>query len=162
MDLSLSRSGFAVVRVVAEKIKVVEVGSIPTKPRQSHGERLLHIQEKLEELIDRYGEFTAVARERGFSRYARTTQALFKVVGVCDLTFAKHGVTSIAELPPTTIKKQLTGSGYAKKDVVAREVINLLGLQYVKFSSDDETDALAVIITYLQKEEEKEKGTITE
>ncbi|PFJ12474.1 crossover junction endodeoxyribonuclease RuvC, partial [Bacillus cereus] len=94
-----------------------------------------------------YEPFDTIVREKGFSRFAATTQALFKVVGVSDLVLR---VYHIVELSPTTIKTIMTGSGKAGKEEVELAVRDVLGLgeDYI-FISDDESDACAVILAYL-------------
>lgn len=152
LDLSLSCAGYAVVKVVGEKIRIIEVGHIKTNPRKKHGERLVTIYDKIDELVEKHGEFTEVAREKGFSRYAATTQALFKVVGVVDYLMSKHGINTIYEYPPTTVKKCLTGYGYADKKEVEAAVLETLNSKTLTFATDDESDALAVIITHLRNQ----------
>ena len=58
-------------------------------------------------------------REKGFSRFPRETQALFKVIGVADLVAWQKKRAEYHEIAPTTIKKLLTGSGKATKEDVA-------------------------------------------
>lgn len=147
MDLSLSSPGFAVIRI-NNKCELVEKGHIKTNTKKSHGYRLKQIEKLLIQLRDKY-EYEAVIRERGFSRFPKTTQTLFKVVGICDLTFSD---VEIIEIPPTTVKKQVTGDGKADKKDVAKHVRKVLNLNNVKFATDDESDACAVCLAYLIRE----------
>lgn len=126
---------------------LVTVAHARTNPKQTHGQRLAQIDGVITQTYERYQPFTAVIRERGFSAHAATTQALFKVVGVSELNLRDH---RIVEIPPTTVKKTLTGSGKADKAEVAEAVRKMLCLpDGYAFATDDESDACAVILAYL-------------
>lgn len=122
-----------------------------TNPKNPHGQRLSQIAAILRAIYETYRPFAAIVRERGFSHHAATTQALFKVVGIVDFTFADDG--EIVEIAPTSVKKTLTGDGKADKAVVAIAVRQRLRLpgDYA-FATDDESDAAAVCLAYLINE----------
>jgi crossover junction endodeoxyribonuclease RuvC len=147
LDLSMSSAGVAVIEIVGRKPSLVTAFRIKTNPKQRHGERLHVIAQGLRKVHDEHSPFDTIIREKGFSRFAATTQALFKVVGVSDVVLRDY---TIVELSPTTIKKTITGSGKAEKIVVEYGVRELLNLDasYL-FISDDASDACAVILTYL-------------
>ena len=72
-----------------------------------------------------------VVREKGFSRFATTTQTLFKVVGVSDLTILDlMGVKNVEEITPTSVKKYTTGDGKATKLDVMDAVRNYFMSKY--------------------------------
>lgn len=89
-------------------------------------------------------------RERAFSRFPHETQALFKAIGVADLVAWQAGKMVYNELAPTTIKKQLCGSGKATKQEVATALEAYVGKQ--NYATNDESDAVAVGITWLKQE----------
>lgn len=157
MDLSLSSPAFAVLDYDKDgNVTLIYKSHINNKKRAKlpHGERLSYIHDEIKRLFDTY-PITEAVREKGFSRYHKTTQALFKVVGVSDyVTYVSSGL-EIEEIPPTTIKKALAGNGYAKKDEVAEALFLYVGEH--EYANDDESDAVAVGITYLMK-----KGLIIE
>lgn len=128
---------------------LITAGHVKTNAKKSHGYRLKQIQEMLTKLRREHG-FKVIIRERGFSRFPTVTQALFKVVGVCDVVF--NGF-DIVEIPPTTVKKLVTGSGKADKKNVEQAVRRVLKLGLdTKFATDDESDAAAVCLAYLIRE----------
>jgi len=51
------------------------------------------------------------------------------------------------EIAPTTVKKLLTGSGKAEKDMVAAALERYIGNH--EYATDDESDAVAVGIAWL-------------
>lgn len=147
LDLSMSSAGVAVIDVEDRTPKLVTAYRIKTNPKQRHGERLHVIAKGIRAVHDEHAPFDTIIREKGFSRFAATTQALFKVVGISDLILRDY---KIIELSPTTIKKCVTGSGKADKLEVEYAVREILGLDSTYlFISDDASDACAVILTHL-------------
>lgn len=156
MDLSLNGPGFAVLAVepTTNKPIALEVSSLNNSRIKTHGEKLTVIQTEIKRLLDVYGP-EHIVREKGFSRFAATTQALFKVVGVVDLTLYKHGHKAIPkEIAPTSVKKIVTGNGKSSKEDVQTAVMQALQIEDENyFSNDDESDAAAVGLAYLVKNE---------
>lgn len=70
-----------------------------------------------------------------------------------DRALARYDWTVDAHLSPSSVKKQVTGNGGAKKDEVAAAVRRILRLpdDYV-FATDDESDACAVVLAWLIQE----------
>jgi len=155
LDLSLSSPGFAVIAVTDEGDPILlEKSHVKTNANQSHGYRLHQIAVELERLMLNYKP-EHIVRERGFSRFPTTTQALFKVVGVSDFLAQITGTrekftTNIYEIAPTTVKKAVTGNGRASKKDVEKEVAKWLQIDRTNFfETDDESDAAAVGLAYL-------------
>lgn len=159
LDISLSSTGVAILEVKRKKPKLVKSFSIKTNPKDRHGLRLHTIVERLKETIEEFGPFDVVARERGFSRFAASTQAIYKVHGVVDLLFKDR---DLIDLPPTTIKKIIAGDPKASKEKIEEEVRKILRLtrQY-SFASDDASDATAVALAYLLSKNIIRKGNKT-
>lgn len=151
MDLSLSSPGFAVLALFEGKPIVLEVSHVKTTASKSHGYRLQQIAIEISRLITQY-EPEHYVREKGFSRFATTTQALFKVVGVADYVthqFATQAEVRAEEIAPTSVKKMLSGNGKASKEDVAFAVHSVLQLEDKDFfANDDESDAAAVGVAY--------------
>lgn len=155
MDLSLNLPAFAIVDVADGGVRIVEVVHVDNKKhtKWTQAEKLKATAEALRDLIDR-NDPDVIVRERGFSRFAQTTQALFRVVGVSDLIALENGeCKQVEEIPPTTVKSLIAGYGKATKDEVEDGVRDLLPADqkdYV-FATDDESDAVAVALTYAIK-----------
>ncbi|MDA2128710.1 crossover junction endodeoxyribonuclease RuvC [Bacillus cereus] len=147
LDMSLASAGVAVIDLVDGELRIVHKQRIKTNPKQRHGERLHKIAAELKSVMLEYQPFDTVVREQGFSRFAKTTQALFKVIGVSDLVLRDY---AIVEISPTTIKRIMTGDGKADKEAVERAVRKIMRLDddYI-FLSDDESDACAIVLTHL-------------
>lgn len=151
LDLSLNGSGMAVLEVKDGKIQVLATKLVDNKKIKCFGEKLALIEKALIELIINY-EPDVICREKGFTRFAGTTQKLFKVVGVSDLTAYHRGYTEeLPEYSPTTVKKHLACSGKAEKEEVERAVREFLvdWQKEIQFETNDISDAVAVGITHL-------------
>lgn len=162
MDLSLSSPGFAVLALFEGNPIVLEVSHVKTSAKQSHGYRLYEIANEISRLIVAYQPEHYV-REKGFSRFAAATQALFKVVGMSDyITYVYGDDAKVDEISPTSVKKAVTGSGKASKQDVQDAVIRILQIDNPDhFANDDESDACAVGIAYYKsKRLISEKETI--
>ena len=158
MDLSLNCPSFAVLETVGDKVKILEVTHVYNKNnKKTTGQKLKEIAEALYSIILNHklndGD-TYVVREKGFSRFALTTQQLFRVVGVSDLMiYALLETGKIEEITPTSVKKLVTGDGKSSKEDVESGVRNHLIPEQKDFvfKTDDESDAVAVGISYVIK-----------
>lgn len=157
LDLSLSSPGFAVIALAEDEQGspqpiVLEASHVKTNAKKSRGERLQQIVAELGRMVEQYGPFETVIREKGFSRFPPVTQALFSVVGASELALSNLEYNDVKELPPTTVKKLVTGDGKAIKTEVERCVRKLLRIDRTDyFKTDDESDACAVVLAYLIK-----------
>lgn len=158
LDLSLSSTGYAVIQWEDGCATVLEVGHIDNKRKGrmkwSHGKRLMNIYEELSFVINSYPDIELVVREKGVSRFNRSTQVLFRVVGVVDLLLEEYGLQPSKEITISETKKVITGDGKAEKEAVATAVQQYL-TENVTFTNDDESDAVAVGVAYCIKEELK-------
>lgn len=151
MDLSLSSPAFAVLEYDNNgTVKLIHKSHVNNKKRSkaTHGERLSYIYDELNRIMEKY-PIKETVREKGFSRYAQTTQTLFKVVGISDFITHRMAGLTVSEIPPTTIKKVLAGHGFSSKDAVAEALYAYIGKQ--DYANDDESDAVAVGIVYLMQ-----------
>lgn len=158
LDLSLSSTGYAVIQWKEGCATVLEAGHIDNKRKGrmkwSHGKRLMNIYDELSFVINSYPDIELVVREKGVSRFNRSTQVLFRVVGVVDLLLENYGLQPSKEITISETKKVITGDGKAEKATVATAVQQYL-TEKVTFANDDESDAVAVGVAYCIKEELK-------
>lgn len=150
MDLSLSCPAFAVVEVLDGVIEIHHLSHLRTKAGKTHGYRLFEIYNRMVDIYIQFPDIQEVVRERGFSKFPSTTQALFKVVGTSDICAYKHGFPTVHEITPLEVKKLVTGNGKSDKDKVAKALKTVYGIEN-KFKTDDESDAVAVAIAYFIK-----------
>ncbi len=152
-DLSLSGTALAVLVFDCGKLQEVsEIVFVNNKSNTAlgHGARLSNIEQAIQGVFDKHPDLDYVVREKGFSRHAKVTQTLFKVVGVSDLVSFKNGKPFIDEQSPTTVKKYLTGNGRATKEQVENAIRKWLppSQKGMIFKTDDCSDAVAVGIAW--------------
>jgi crossover junction endodeoxyribonuclease RuvC len=110
--------------------------------------RLKRIHEGIRAAIRETGP-DEVALEEAF--YGKSVQSALRIGegrGVALLAAALEG-KPVAQYPPATIKKAVTGNGNAGKEQVGRMVRVILGLD--DSVSEDAADALAVAICHLNR-----------
>jgi crossover junction endodeoxyribonuclease RuvC len=154
MDLSLNGSALAVIELKRDKVEILEVVFVDNKKIKTHGYKLYRIREALIALLSKY-EIDRVVRERGFVRFNKATQALYKVVGVVDEVLHEHGFKTLPEIPPTTVKAKVAKNGKADKEMVDRRVREYLiyEQQNYEFQTDDCSDAVAVGVALALQED---------
>lgn len=150
MDLSLSCPAFAVLEVIDGKVKILHLSHLKTNTKKEHGYRLLQIYNHLKQIFEEHNDLDEIVREKGFSRFPKVTQSLFKVVGISDVIAYINKFDTIHEIAPTSVKKAITGNGKASKDDVAESVNTYLGTN-IDFKTDDESDSVAIGIAFLKK-----------
>ena len=150
LDPSLKNSGIVIIDKDTKEI--VYVGGIRTDnikdyknlPEEMRNpKKLRFIYEELIKLTEKYPPSVAVI-ERGFTRFNKSTQVVFRVHGIFNLVFSE--VDNIY-YPAKTIRETLY-KGNASKEEVADILSKHLN---IKFNSDDESDAMAVAYAYLVK-----------
>ena len=139
LDLSLSNTGCC---IFDGKGIPLELVSIPTNSKDTHGQRLKIIADKLLEIRSKYN-ISIVVLEKGFTRFNTSTQTIFKVHGIANYIFYDCEQIYYA---PSTIKKIVCGKGNADKDEV-KTIIKLI-FPSLDFKNNDESDAASIGYAY--------------
>lgn len=148
LDLSLSNTGIAIIDL--DTYNPILVDSVKTKQNKKlneqddHKERLKVITDKFDELINTY-PVSVVAIESPFVQHNKSTKAVMKVHGVTQRWFYDVSQHFYA---PTTIKATIC-HGQAKKELLEEKLKSVY--PNIEFKNNDESDALAIAITYLIK-----------
>jgi Holliday junction resolvasome RuvABC endonuclease subunit len=149
LDLSMSNTGVSIYDTEIKKF--VHVSSITTKriaERDSNfidGRRLQHIHDEFMILREKFPP-SVVVIERGFTRFNTATQVLFRVHGVANLIFSDCPQIYYT---PMRIKSMVYDGTATKKEIseLIRKRLNL------SFANEDESDAVAITLTYLIENE---------
>ncbi|WP_163530923.1 crossover junction endodeoxyribonuclease RuvC [Halobacillus ihumii] len=148
LDVSMNSTGWAVLGVKGEAVRLIDSGIVKANTKKAHGERLTKQRENFEQILNEY-PIEYAAREAGFSQHKKATQVLFKAYGVAEEYFSKMG---LVEYAASTIKKVVTGSGRASKTELQQAIEVELNLpDDFEFKSDDESDAMGVALTLIEK-----------
>lgn len=145
IDPGLRRCGWGLVSVAGSHLRHVAHGVITPSVKASLGERLVQLEQGLDEVLDTHA-IASVAVEQTFQNSnPQATLTLGMARGVCLLAPTKRGLP-VTDYAPNAVKKAVVGKGHAQKDQVALMVKHLLG--GVSLTAGDETDALALAICH--------------
>lgn len=147
IDPSLDGCGYSVIDLNYKVPRLAEKGVIKgrTKTWQDtpRGVKLKLIEADLSRLRAKYQPlYPIIFIEKGFTKYNKETQSLYRARGVLELVFWDM---EVVEFAPTTIKKTVTGNGAASKELVAEYLSDYYGVE--NFYTDDESDALGAVHT---------------
>lgn len=148
VDPGLTRCGIGVVTGgPGISLKLVATSVVSTPAGAEIGQRLLAIEEKIDEWLRLY-QPDAVAVERVFSQHnVRTVMGTAQAGAVAIVCAARRGVP-VAMHTPSEVKAAVTGNGRADKEQVTAMVTRLLRLSDPPRPADA-ADALALAICHL-------------
>src|SRR5690606_18023686 len=153
-DISAS-PGVAVIEIKRGKPKLLYVDSVKTDTKFNDAQRYSYIEAFAVKAIHEYGPFDVVCREKytGTSRSKRAKQLVYGAWAAIDIALGKYGyvIDEKDEIVASAIKKAVAGKGGADKEEVADGVRRILS-EDISFKTDDESDAVAVGLTYAIRE----------
>jgi len=144
IDPGLADTGFGVITIEKNKLRMVDFGIIKTKAKIPLATRLNQIYNSLNRLIKTYKPDTIGVEQLFFCKNVKTALAVGHARGVIMLTAGKNKVTT-KEFTPLQVKQALTGYGQASKKQVQQMVKVILSLKQIP-KPDDASDALAIAI----------------
>ena len=147
IDPGLANTGWGVIDWNGSKFTLVKYGVIETAASELHGTRLLSIYSGLCAVIDEFRPAEAAMETLYFAKNQTSAMSVAEARGVVSLCLAQHCV-ALGEYTPNQIKRAVTGSGAADKELVERYVQLLLGLPTPP-KPDHAADALAGAITHI-------------
>jgi crossover junction endodeoxyribonuclease RuvC len=163
LDLSLS-PGIATIEVRNRRAYLIAAESIATSTADNDAIRSSVVESFIAQHVYAHRQpggvmYNLVLREDFTAgRNKRATQTIFNAWAAADRALHTYGLTVYDVKPPlspTSVKKLVTGNGRAEKDEVAAAVRRLLRLgdDYPFKAGYDDSDACAVILAYLIREE---------
>lgn len=147
IDPALGTTGYGVIEVDGNTVRLVDAGIVRTRPNCSLENRLVEIFDGMCELIDELRP-GCMAIEELYSHYDRPTTAILMghARGAIFLAAAKRSL-EVFPYPATKVKKTLTGNGHAPKAQMQMAVKLQLGLKQFPEPADV-ADALAIALTH--------------
>lgn len=147
IDPGLGITGYGLIEVSGQDMKVIEAGIIRSDAKYRIEERISGIHRKIVKLVKDTKPDAAILEEL-YSHYKhpRTSILMAHARGAICLAIEQQKIRLI-NYPTTRVKKAITGRGHASKQQIQRTVASLLGLRSVP-ESVDITDALALAITH--------------
>jgi crossover junction endodeoxyribonuclease RuvC len=138
-------TGYGVLESGGSRLRLLDAGTIRSTGSQSLPYRINELYESLAEVIEELSP-SVMGLEEVYSHYRhpRTAIIMAHARGVLCLAAERAGV-EVVTLPPSRIKKMVTGTGRASKSQVSGMVRDLLGIEQ-EIRPDDVSDALAAAI----------------
>lgn len=146
IDPGFAITGFGVVKYEGNRFSVLDYGAVTTEASMKLSQRLLILNNRLEELIERYRPDAISIEELFFNKNIKTALTVGHGRGVAVLAAAKSGV-DIFEYTPLQVKQSVVGYGRAEKAQIQQMVKAILNLPAIP-KPDDVADALAVAICH--------------
>lgn len=145
LDPGLRHTGWGVIEVAGNRMRVLADGTVHTDASRSLAERLACLFEGLSDVVDQWTPDESAVEETFVNRNPHSTLKLGQARGVSLLVPARRGVP-VAEYQPSQIKKAVVGTGAAGKEQVQMMVRTLL--PGCSISTADAADALAVAVCH--------------
>lgn len=144
-DPGLRNTGWGVINSINSRLSYISSGCIKTDSKQPIENRLLQINQSIEEIISKHNPQSVAIEESLVGKSPKSAILLAHARGAIILSVAKSGI-NIHQYSPKQVKLSVTGNGNAKKEQVEFMIQKLLPRANVK--SHDEADALAVAICH--------------
>lgn len=148
-------TGYGVVESDGKRHRLIEFAAIRPPSNAGFAERLLAIDKRLQDVLDRLKPDCCAVEETFYAVNVKSALKLGHVRGVAILAAARAGIP-VFEYSPLAIKQALVGYGRAEKKQVQEMVRLILGLTEPP-APFDSSDALAVAICHIHTESTKSK-----
>ncbi len=146
IDPGFAITGFGIVKYEGNRFSVLDYGAVTTEASMKLSQRLLVLNNSLEELIQKHKPDAVAIEELFFNKNIKTALTVGHGRGVAVLAAARSGV-DIFEYTPLQVKQSVVGYGRAEKAQIQQMVKALLNLKAIP-KPDDVADALAVAICH--------------
>ena len=154
IDPGLTKTGFGILDVQNENLKVIDYGIIKPKVKDKLEKRLLTIFEDINEIIKEYSPTIICIEEVFYGKNFKSALLLGQARGAAMVSAASRNI-SIFEYSAKKIKQSVTGNGNAKKEQVRFMVTSILNMKNNDIGLDA-SDALAIAICHFQQFRENE------
>ncbi len=144
IDPGTQTTGFGIIEIKNKKAKALDWGCIITDLKKTDGERLVEINEQVNNLILKYNPCFLAVEKLFFFKNLKTALPVSQAKGVILLAACKNKIP-IYEFTPLEVKMTITGYGRAEKKQVQKMIENLLKIKK-PIKKDDAADALGVAL----------------
>lgn len=148
IDPGVAITGYGLVDEAKNEYRYVASGCIRTAPEEPAARRLEIIFTETTALIGHYRPQALALEKLYFSRNVRTAMQVGEARGIVILAATRNSL-DLFEYTPLQVKQAVAGYGKAEKAQVQKMIRLLLRLPQAP-AADDEADALAVALCYLQ------------
>lgn len=148
IDPGTATTGFGVVHMEKQQVKLLDYGCIETSKTLKLPERLNQIAKDLEELVRMWTPDSIAIEELFFSKNVKTAMHVAHARGAIMQKLSAEGY-DIYEYKPQKIKEAVCGYGKAEKWQVQKMVQMILEMDQLP-KPDDAADALAIALCHGQ------------
>lgn len=129
-----------------EKNKVVHIHStvIETKKIKDHMDKICYIKKIIGRRMKKYGADKILIEGQSYGSRGRATLSIAQLHGVIMYACMKQWQVEHYPIPPTTVKKYITGKGNNKKSVIIKCLYKRYGID---IDNEDRADAIALLLT---------------
>jgi crossover junction endodeoxyribonuclease RuvC len=146
IDPGTRHLGWGVVEQHGSRLRHIAHGVIDTVPSSALADRLVTIDQELEQIIREHTPEIGAVEGLFFAKDAQSAAKLGHARGVVLLRLRRAGL-ALYEYAPAKVKRAIVGRGAADKHQVAAVIGSLLSL--VGELRPDAADALAIAVTHL-------------
>jgi crossover junction endodeoxyribonuclease RuvC len=156
VDPGTNVMGFAVLEIQGKTLFVIEMGILYMKHFEEQPEKLKHIFDELQLIIDKYEPQEMALEAPFFGKNVQSMLKLGRAQGVAMAAAISKNLT-FEEYSPREIKQSVTGNGNASKEQVAAMLHTIFNK---KLESEylDSSDALATAVCHYFKSSNKLGG----
>ena len=155
IDPGFAITGYSIIDYVGNKFKLITSGAVLTKAGESFPQRLLKLNNELEEIINTYKPDAISVEELFFNNNAKTAINVAQARGVILVVGCRKGIETY-EYTPLQVKQAVVGYGRAEKKQVQKMVQSILRVEKVP-KLDDITDSMAIAICHAHSSKFAEK-----
>lgn len=145
IDPGIADTGYGIIETEGSHLRMIAYGSIKTSKNEQMPQRLLQLEQELEQIITLYQPTRCAIERLFFSRNVTTALIVGQARGIALLLAARHKL-SVFELTPLQVKQAVSGYGKADKKQIQKMIKLILNLEEIP-KPDDAADALAIAIS---------------
>lgn len=153
IDPGYATTGFGLIEIEDQEIKMLDCGVITTKKGLPHGQRLTETVEDLLNLIDQFHPDHIAIEELFFSKNVKTALKVAECRGAIIYAITSRAIP-LHEYKPNQVKINICGQGNAPKLQVQKMVQIMLNLNQIP-QPDDAADALAIAVCHANHHKQK-------
>jgi crossover junction endodeoxyribonuclease RuvC len=151
IDPGVNKIGYGLVEHRDRQDVVVCTGTIVSPVKAPYQKKIPHIIERFEVLLDELHPDIVVIEEIYLDKNFQIALKIGQVMGILLSMVVKKNL-DFHLISPREIKQNITGRGSATKEQVQYMLEHITG--YKDFKSEDESDAVAAAVSYLNSKKE--------
>lgn len=156
IDPGTNIMGFAIIEVQGKQLILIEMGILYMKNLSTNGEKMKHIFEEIQKIIDQFDPSEMALEAPFFGKNVQSMLKLGRAQGMAMAAAISRGIT-FKEYAPKEIKLSVTGSGNSSKEQVAAMLQTIFNKK-IEQEYLDSSDALGAAVCHYFRSSSKLKG----